>query len=88
MYNRRGIRQLSPKTNLCDLSRTIRDYLKECGHVGSRIGDTPVFVRYEGGVQVAIGPTEESVKGSGPLHRPAPKLRRLLLLQRRGDDSL
>jgi hypothetical protein len=66
------IRRLSPKTIVCDVSKLAQDYLKSLGLEDySKIGKTPVFVRYEGRMAVAVGPTAESVAaGSSSGERP------------------
>lgn len=61
--SRTGIKRLSRSTNLCDIhSVLVKDYLREIGHFHHRIAaDAEVWVRYERGRVVRVGPTQESV---------------------------
>ncbi len=57
------IRKMSPKTNLIDLSRVARTYLKSIGRADlkGRVGDLEIWCRYEHGHCTKAGPTQKSV---------------------------
>jgi hypothetical protein len=60
--SRTGIKRLSASTSVVDCREVVTAYLKSVGHIGSSIGHTVVWVRYERGRVVQAAASEEELR--------------------------